>query len=120
MTYIVTDPFTRVNETWADNTVPWSVVAQNYKHPLIQGHANDTRFQTEFYKHIAVDIVTEFVYNYPYPQISEKTLRPISCKRMFILVAAPGTLALLHRKGFRTFADVIDEEYDAELDPIRR
>jgi hypothetical protein len=39
---------------------------------------------------------------------------------MFILVGAPGTLNLLHSKGFKTFDNVIDESYDAELDPIKR
>jgi hypothetical protein len=120
MTYLITDPWTRVNETWADSSVLWQPVTESYKDSLIQGEPNQTRFQADFYKHVAVDIVTEFVYNYPYPQITEKTLRPISCKRMFIVVGAPGTLELLHQKGFETFADVIDERYDAELDPVRR
>lgn len=120
MTYIITDPWTRVNENWADNSVSWQTVTHAYKDPLISGGPNDTRFQAKFYKHIALDIVTESVYNYPYPQITEKTLRPISCKRMFVVVAAPGTLELLHRKGFMTFADVIDERYDTETDPVHR
>jgi hypothetical protein len=120
MTYIITDPQTRVNENWANHSVSWEPVTCGYKDNLITGEPNDTRFQAEFYKHIALDIVTESVYNYPYPQITEKTLRPISCKRMFIVIGAPGTLELLHKKGFETFADVIDERYDVELDPVRR
>jgi len=120
MTYLVTNPWTRVNETWTDPNINCVPVTQTYCDLLIQGQANSTRFQVEFYKHIAVDIVTETVYNYPYPHVTEKTLRPISCKRMFILVAPPGTLKLLHSKGFKTFADVIDERYDDEIDPICR
>jgi hypothetical protein len=120
MTYIITDPWTRVNENWVNNSVSWKPVTRGYKDNLISGEPNDTRFQAEFYKHIALDIVTESVYNYPYPQITEKTLRPISCKRMFIVVGAPGTLRLLQCKGFITFAHVIDERYDTETDPVRR
>jgi len=120
MSYFTTHPWTRINEYWADSSVPWKPVEENYRDLLIQGQANQTRFQTDFYRHIAVDIVTETVYNYPYPQITEKTLRPISCKRMFIVVGAPGILELLHKKGFKTFADVIDETYDTELNPVRR
>jgi hypothetical protein len=76
--------------------------------------------QEEFYKKIAVDLVTESVYNYPYPFVSEKTIRPIACKRLFIIIGSPGTLALLHSKGFETFSDVIDESYDLIIDPVKR
>lgn len=120
MTYLTVYPWTRVNEIWVDSSVNCEPVSQTYRHALIQGRPNQTTFQAEFYKHIAVDIVTESVYNYPYPYITEKTLRPISCKRMFILVAPPGTLALLHNKGFKTFGDVIDERYDQEKNPMQR
>jgi hypothetical protein len=100
-------------------------VIHTYRDPIIETPSSDTycdanRFQLDFYQHIAVDIVTESVYNYPYPFISEKTLRPISCKRMFILVGAPNTLKLLHNKGFKTFGNVINESYDLEQDPIKR
>jgi hypothetical protein len=44
----------------------------------------------------------------------------IACKRLFIIVGAPGTLALLRSKGFHTFPDIIDEGYDSILDPIKR
>lgn len=122
MTYLTLDPWTRVNEIWVDPTINCCPISESYKDPLIQGHKNllAYRFQADFYKNIAVDIVTETVYNYPYPFITEKTLRPISCKRMFILVAAPGVLELLHAKGFQTFSNFIDESYDTEKDPVKR
>jgi hypothetical protein len=120
-TYISTVPFTRTNELWLDNSIPYnnsSITA----HSLITGKANavSTRHFSSFYEKIALDVVTETVYNYRYPYISEKSLRPIACKRLFIIVGAPGTLALLRSKGFHTFPDIIDEGYDSILDPIKR
>jgi hypothetical protein len=120
-TYISTVPFSRNNELWLDG----SILCNNSNitaHSLITGRANaaDTRHFSSFYEKIALDIVAETVYNYRYPYISEKTLRPIACKRLFIIVGAPGTLALLRSKGFHTFPDIIDEGYDSILDPIKR
>lgn len=122
MTYLTVTPWTRVNDQWVTNNVAYGLIPNVITHPMISGSPNSasTRYQADFYDKFAVDIVTETVYNYQYPYVSEKTLRPIACKRMFIIVGAPGTLALLHTKGFKTFSDVIDESYDAITDPSQR
>ena len=118
------DPKTRVNDYWItdDSINASSDGCKTYKNSLIQGAPNsiDTRYQADFYQKIAVDVVAETVFNYPYAYISEKTLRSIACKRMFIIVGAPGTLKLLHSKGFDTFGDFIDESYDSIADPKER
>jgi len=93
---------------------------QSISSHIVAGQANQTRFQANFYQYIALDIVVETVFDYPYPYISEKTLRPISCKRMFIIVGAPNTLDLLKRKGFETWSDLIDETYDSIVDSESR
>jgi hypothetical protein len=80
----------------------------------------DTRYQASFYKKIALDIVTESVFDYPYPYVSEKTLRPIACKRMFIIMGPKHILKLLHDKGFETFSDFLDESYDDISCPMER
>lgn len=67
-----------------------------------------------------MDVVTETVFDYPYPAITSKTLRPIACKRLFVIVGPPGILELLHRKGFITFGDYIDESYDSVQNPEDR
>jgi hypothetical protein len=120
--YLTVIPFTRVNELWVNHQIDVTPVNQSFRHALIEDAANsiDSRFQPNFYKKIAIDIVAETVYNYPYPCITEKILRPIACKKMFIVVAPAGVLDLLHRKGFQTFGDVIDESYDAIIDPNER
>jgi hypothetical protein len=122
MTYINTVPFSRINENWVNDTIDYRPSNEIYKHPLIQGEPNlpSMRYQAPFYKNFAVDIVAETVYNYPYPYITEKTLRPIACKKLFIIVGSPRSLAILHSKGFKTFPDVFDESYDTLIDPIQR
>lgn len=122
MTYISPIPWTRINDSWISPGVGHSIIPEVIRHPLISGLPNNvgSRFQASFYSKVALDIVTETVYNYYYPYISEKTLRPIACKRMFIIVGAPGILDLLHQKGFITFGDVVDESYDSIQDPVLR
>jgi hypothetical protein len=120
--YITLVPFTRVNESWANNQIDTTPIDQKIQHHLISGNATscDTQFQAGFYKNVTLDIVAETVYNYPYPCITEKTTRAIACKKMFIIVGPAGVLNLLHKKGFETFGDVIDESYDLILDPVKR
>ncbi|MEK9696490.1 MAG: hypothetical protein VW270_12035 [Candidatus Poseidoniales archaeon] len=117
-------PKTRINDHWVtdDSINATPPACKNFKHPMITGEPNDfdTRYQADFYKYIAVDIVVETVINYPYAYVSEKTLRSFACKRMFIVLGAAGTLELLHSKGFYTFNDFIDESYDQIKDPMQR
>jgi hypothetical protein len=120
---IQVSPVTRVNDLFVlTSEIDASAPASSISHPLITGGRGDrtTRFQADFYKHVACDIVVETVFKYPYPYISEKTLRPFACKRMLILLGPAGTLNLLKKKGFKTFNDIINEEYDSIQDPTQR
>lgn len=122
MNWLVTDPWTRVNDQWSKNinTVPGSPE----KDSIIDG--DHTQYppadqdQHALYYSIALDLVNETVYNYPYPCITEKMLRPIACKRMFIVVGPQGILKLLRSYGFRTFGNIIDESYDTVSEPNAR
>lgn len=122
MNYLTVQPFTRCNDQWASPEIDSRPIDRRFTHPIIEGKSNSLRhrYQAGFYQYIALDIVTETTYNYPYPYVSEKTLRPIACKRLFIVVGAPGILQLLRNKNFQTFGDVIDESYDLETDHILR
>lgn len=73
-----------------------------------------------FYADIFCDVVTETKYNQQTGNISEKTFRPISFLKPFILVAPPLCLEYLSDLGFKTFSDYWDESYDLELDSHRR
>jgi len=121
---IYPEPFTRINEAWNFSNDMDSSDQKPYKNPLIEGksniHQTSKNLYCEFYKNFAIDIVTETVYNYPYTQVTEKTIRPIVHKRMFIIVGSPGMLSLLQSKGFKTFSPFINEEYDTIQDPHKR
>jgi hypothetical protein len=117
-----------VNEDWnsyGDLRINTST-PQSCHNAIITGKPNGHHlnkgldFYQEFYKKIAIDIVTETVFNYPYPQITEKTIRPLVNKRMFIIVGASRTLEFLHSRGFKTFSPFINEDYDTIEDPIER
>ncbi len=120
MTLFYTDPLTRVNDKLCLKNGDTNPI----RHDIISDHIPDSknpnfsssRYQADFYKYFGLDIVTETVFNYPYPYISEKTLRPITSKRPFIVVGATGILALLKSKGFKTFSTIIDESYDSIID----
>jgi hypothetical protein len=120
--WLVTSPWTRINDRWAKDidTSP----GQPEKDSIIDGHHLQyppaDQDQNVLYRSIALDLVNETVYNYPYPCITEKTLRPIACKRMFIIVGPQGILDLLHSYGFRTFNDIVDESYDTITEPNAR
>jgi len=121
---VVPFPWTRINDAWIqDGSINAEAPQQSVRDALISPDINawaPQRFQPQHYKQIACDIVAESTYHYPYAYVSEKTLRPMACKRMFILLASPGVLSLLHSKGFETFGDFVDESYDAVLDPGQR
>ena len=67
-----------------------------------------------------VHVVTETVFDYPLPWISEKTWKPIVNKRPFILVSSAGSLSNLKNAGYKTFSDYWDESYDSVIDPTQR
>jgi hypothetical protein len=44
--------------------------------------------------------------------LSEKTFKPIACCHPFMIVGSKGSLANLHKMGYKTFSPFIDESYD--------
>jgi hypothetical protein len=51
---------------------------------------------------------------------TEKVVKPILGRRLFVAVAGQGYLQRLRSFGFKTFGDVIDESYDNEPDSLLR
>jgi uncharacterized protein YeeX (DUF496 family) len=54
------------------------------------------------------------------PHVSKISLRGITQSRPFVLFAAPGSLAYLRRRGFKTFDEFWCEDYDTVTDPETR
>jgi hypothetical protein len=116
-------PLVAINDQWMlDDSIDVSPVATTVTHPLVATPPNymPERYQCDWYKYVALDIVTESAFKYPYPYITEKVLRSFACKRMFIYLGPANVLALLHSKGFKTFDGFIDESYDSIEDPKQR
>jgi hypothetical protein len=113
-------PWSRINDQWVRTSrVDARPAEQTITHPLISNRKSINLY-ADFYSNIALDIVTETAFHYPYPYISEKTLRPVVSKRMFIILGPANTLKTLHNKGFETFGDFINEDYDSIHDPEER
>lgn len=68
----------------------------------------------------ACQIVLETQFDRSCLHLTEKTLRPLATAQPFMLLAAPGALALLRRYGFQTYSGLIDESYDQITDPVAR
>ena len=67
-----------------------------------------------------IEVVLETLFDDNRLHLTEKTLRPIACRQPFILMATHGSLDYLHRYGFETFSDLLDESYDTIIDPVAR
>jgi hypothetical protein len=86
---------------------------------LKNGCSMSTSIPIEIYKRSWYTIVTETLGNKS-NHITEKTMKPIFEKRLFVLFGPQGTLSRLHELGYKTFDQVIDESYDKEPDDIKR
>lgn len=120
---LLVNPVTRVNDLFVnDDSIDADSVQSPRRCSIVDSPPNSpaTRYQADFFQKIACDLVVETVLDYPYPYITEKTLRPIACKRMFMVVGPCGILKLLKSKGFSTFDNIIDESYDNIENPADR
>jgi hypothetical protein len=66
----------------------------------------------QIYNQTAYTLVAETNYSNHYTFYTEKTVKPILGRRLFVALAGQGHLANLHRIGFKTFDSIIDESYD--------
>lgn len=72
------------------------------------------------YNQTAFSLVTETNFASNYVFHTEKIVKPILARRLFIVFGGRHYLKNLHRLGFKTFNNIIDESYDDEPDYQRR
>lgn len=72
------------------------------------------------YNQTAYSIVAETNYNNNYSFFTEKIIKPMLAKRLFVVFSGQHYLKNLRKLGFQTFDNVIDETYDSIADPIER
>jgi hypothetical protein len=67
----------------------------------------------ELYNQTAYSIVAETSAENDLLFFTEKIVKPILARRLFVVFAGQGFLAALRRLGFQTFENIIDESYDS-------
>lgn len=73
------------------------------------------------YQNTAYSIVAETALGgVDYTFYTEKTMKPMIARRLFVAFCGQYHLANLHKLGFKTFDSIIDESYDAEPDQQKR
>jgi hypothetical protein len=72
------------------------------------------------YNQTAFSVVAETNFASDYVFHTEKIVKPILARRLFIVFGGHHYLKNLQRLGFKTFNNVIDESYDNEPDYVRR
>lgn len=72
------------------------------------------------YNQSAYSVVAETNWNNMYSFYTEKTVKPILGKRLFLLASGQYALQNLRTLGFKTFESVIDESYDREVGLVER
>tara|TARA_B100001057_G_scaffold412861_1_gene429153 strand:- start:128 stop:1201 length:1074 start_codon:yes stop_codon:yes gene_type:complete len=91
---------------------------QNHRHPAIDQNIKQPVY--DFIKVGAIYVVSETVFDHPYPVFSEKTVSALLSKRPFIIIGPAYSLTALKEKGYKTWAEFIDQSYDHIEDPNER
>ena len=52
--------------------------------------------------------------------ITEKIIKPIISRNLFLIIANPFVLSFIKKLGFKTFPHIFDESYDNEIDDVKR
>jgi hypothetical protein len=74
----------------------------------------------EIYNQTAYSIVTETNSNNEFSFFTEKIVKPILARRLFVVFSGYKFLHNLRQIGFQTFDNIIDESYDLIIDPVER
>lgn len=72
------------------------------------------------YNETAYSVVTETNFMNSYTFYTEKTVKPIISRRLFVTFGGQHYIRNLHNLGFKTFDGIIDESYDEEPDQVKR
>ena len=100
-----------------ERPVEWTVDRVNY-----HGHRMSLSQVAPLavYNETAYSLVAETSYNNHYTFYTEKTVKPILARRLFVTLGGTHSLRNLRNIGFRTFGSVIDESYDDCTDLVQR
>lgn len=77
----------------------------------------------QYYENSYFSIVTETNFYKEFGEgafLSEKIFKPVFKKHPFIVLSRPGTLQVFRDIGYRSFSEIINEDYDLEQDDDKR
>jgi hypothetical protein len=90
------------------------------KHHLFGNTWGDAIVNPDAYVDTSFSLVTETIFDYPHTFRTEKIWKPMIMCHPFVVAANSGYYRDLHRAGFRTFGNLIDESFDQIDDPTNR
>ena len=97
--------------------IEWTVESvQYYGHPISVSQI----VPITVYNQTAYTVIAETCWQNNFAFFTEKTVKPIIARRLFVVFAGQGYLANLRQLGFQTFDTIIDENYDLESDDLVR
>lgn len=100
-----------------EGPINWTVDTINY-----HGHRMSLSqvVPLDVYNETAYSLIAETNYSNHYSFYTEKTVKPILGQRLFVMLSGQYSLRNLRNMGFKTFDNVIDENYDNyDLQEIR-
>lgn len=78
-------------------------------------------FHLNISKNVPLDLVNETnAFGIDSLYITEKIIKPIISRNLFLVIANPFVLAFMKQIGFKTFPHLFDESYDEEIDNVKR
>lgn len=121
---ITVHPFVRHREKWQVNDQYLVELVNNLDSNMVYSNFVDPydcqQAEPELYQKSFLHVITETIFDYPHNAYGEKTFKPISCFRPFVLANIPGALQELRDLGFKTFSNWWSEDYDNIKDPTER
>jgi hypothetical protein len=90
------------------------------KYKLFNNEWGEIYLNAQPYLDTHFSLVTETVFDYPYSFRTEKIWKPIAIGHPFIVASGQGYYKDLHRLGFKTFGNLIDESFDQISDNRKR
>mgnify|MGYP000866875107 CR=1 FL=1 len=92
--------------------LPYSDLNNYIKIPIVNESHKEINFWKDLYSKISIEIICETnVHNESF-FITEKTLRPILYKKLFVIIGSKNYEQQLKEMGFDIFDDIIDKTYD--------
>jgi hypothetical protein len=100
-----------------DRVIEWTVQpVEYYGHPISVSQI----IPFTIYNRTAYSVVAETCWQNHFSFFTEKTVKPIIARRLFVVFAGQGQLRNLQTMGFQTFNSIINESYDNEVDDLVR